>query len=228
MVTNNKSPRISVNKLAEFIGSKGARQRQILHDQKYPPDFKAVYYKEASEAVAKALASNLEDLSSISNATAILEQVTSDKIGTQRRITSNLDALETFNLMLDKIDSGGATFSLGEQFPQKLTYYGVDISVRPEVIARTIGKKGSQLVGAVKLHFPRTFCHDEESAGYVSAIVQEWCKVNLYNEGTTHGPLCTVIDVGSQTVYPGVKATTQRMKDVEAECQNIAALWTSI
>jgi hypothetical protein len=40
--------------------------------------------------------------------------------------------------------------------------------------------------------------------------------------------MCCVIDVGSQTVYPGVKATTARMKDVEAICQNIAALWPTI
>ena len=36
-------PRISVNKLAEYMGAKAARQRQILRDQKYPTDYKGMY-----------------------------------------------------------------------------------------------------------------------------------------------------------------------------------------
>jgi len=48
----SNSPRISVNKLAEFMTAKPARQRQILRDQKYPSDFKVVFYKEASEGMS--------------------------------------------------------------------------------------------------------------------------------------------------------------------------------
>ena len=61
-MAKEKSPQISVNKLAEFMMAKGARQRQILKDQKFPTDFKGMYYKEASESVAHSLASNLENL----------------------------------------------------------------------------------------------------------------------------------------------------------------------
>ena len=59
---SDRKPRISVNKLAEFSRAKAGRQRQILSDQKYPTDFKGMYYKEASEAIALAIASNLEEL----------------------------------------------------------------------------------------------------------------------------------------------------------------------
>ena len=52
---SNQTPRISVNKLAEFVGARGARQRQILKDQKYPTDYKAMYHKEAAEAISLAV-----------------------------------------------------------------------------------------------------------------------------------------------------------------------------
>jgi hypothetical protein len=39
---------------------------------------------------------------------------------------------------------------------------------------------------------------------------------------------CSVIDVGSKTVYPAVKSIAQRLKDIDAECQNIAGLWPTI
>jgi hypothetical protein len=81
----NTNP-ISINKLAEFMSAKPARQRQILRDQKYPTDFKGMYYKEATETISHAIASNLEDLDSIDKAIDILEQMSPEKIGTQRRI----------------------------------------------------------------------------------------------------------------------------------------------
>jgi hypothetical protein len=224
----SKAPRISVNKLCEFMTAKAARQRQILRDQKYPTDFKGIYYKEATQAIAVSVASNLENLTPVESAIKILGQLTPDKIGTQRRIAANLDALESFQLMLDAIDLKGADTRLGDQSPPRLTIHGVEISVRPEVVLTAIGKSNAPLVGALKLHFPRTFSLTEDSAGYVSAILQEWCKHHLADEGAVNGSMCPVIDVGSQTVYPGVKATTARMKDVEAICQNIAALWPTI
>jgi hypothetical protein len=226
---SNKTPRISVNKLAEFMEAKGARQRQILRDQKYPTDYKGMYHKEAAEAIALSIASNLEDLSPIDRAVALLEQARPQKIGTQRRVAANLDALETFRLMLDEVDQKIKEIKLvlGEQSPPRLQIHAVDISVRPEIILRSGGKSGS-LCGALKLHFPRTFPLSEAAAGNVSAVLQEWCKTNMHDEGRVSGPLCFVIDIGSQRVYPGAKATTARMKDVEANCQNISALWPTI
>lgn len=228
MAKSDKGPRISVNKLCEFMVAKAARQRNILHDQKYPTDFKGMYYREASEAIASVIASNLENINPIENAINILSQITPDKIGTQRRVARNLDALETFQLMLDDVDLKGAQAKLGDQSPPKLIIHGVEISVRPEIILTATGKSQAPLVGAMKLHFPRTFSLNADSAGYVSAILQEWCKVHMHDAGAVNGTLCPVIDVGSKTVFEGVKSTTARMKDVDAICQNIAALWPTI
>jgi hypothetical protein len=86
IANSNKTPRISVNKLAEFMEAKGGRQRQILKDQKYPTDYKGMYHKEAAEAIASCLSKNLEDLDIIDRAIALLEQAKPQKIGTQRRV----------------------------------------------------------------------------------------------------------------------------------------------
>jgi hypothetical protein len=105
----------------------------------------------------------------------------------------------------------------------------VEISVRPEIILRGQGPKGKKLVGAWKLHFSKTHPHTEASAGYVSAVVQEFCRLHVATDDETVNPAyCKVIDIASGKVFPGVKSTTQRMKDVAAECQNIAALWPTI
>jgi hypothetical protein len=223
-------PTISVNKLGEYVISKAARQRKILHDRKFPdPDFNmGAYHREASEAVSLYLAAGAIDTKPLDDQLHALAQLTPDKIGTTRRINANIDALECFNGMLDDIDLMGADAELGAHNPPKLTVHNVEISVRPEIILRAT-VKGKALVGGIKLHFSKSRPHTAESAGFVSAIMNEYCRLHVASHDEVVNPaFCQVIDVASGTVYAGVKATRQRLLDIEAECQNIAALWPTI
>lgn len=221
------APRISLNKLAEFMTASIPRQRRIIRDQKFPPEFKGVYYREAQEAVSLCIASELEDIGAVERQIDILNQQAPDTVGTQRRIASNVDALETFLEMLDDINLGGATPRLGENVAPHLMMRNVSISVRPEIILQSENRSGP-IVGAMKVHFPKTNPLGEKSAGYVSAALQAWSDVHLNAEGDVSGPLCSVVDVGSQSFFPGVRATRQRMRDLEDACETIAALWPTI
>ncbi len=223
----NTSPRISLNKLSEFMTATIPRQRRIIKDQKFPKDYQRVYYKEAQEAVAACIASDLEDIGAIERQIQILNQQAPETVGTQRRIASNVDALEAFLDMLDDIDLHGATPSLGSNSAPKLAIRNVSISVRPEIILRSENRSGP-VVGAMKIHFPKTNALNDQSAGYVSAALQEWSRINLVDDGDTFGPMCCIVDVGSVSFYDGVRATRQRMRDLEDACETIAALWPTI
>ncbi len=221
-------PRVSVNKLAEYIVSNGTRQRSILRAQK-SENISGMYYAEAAKAASSCLASSLEDTSGIAQTIRILEQKSPDKAGAMRRINSNIDALESFEAMLDKIDLKDATAELGEPKPEKLVMHGVYISVRPEIVLRGTGKSGKKQVGALKVHFSRTFPLTDVSAGYVSAVLQRYAEYKLIQDDEIVAPTyCFVIDVGSRTVYPSVKSTAARLKAIESDCQNIAAIWPTI
>lgn len=225
------NPSISVNKLAEYIVARAARQRKILSDRKYPdPEFNlGQFYREAEEAVSQYLAGGAIDPAPLNRQLRLLEQQPSDKVGTARRVSANIDAIERFSEMLDDIDLGNAESALGSNYAEKLTFHNVEISVRPEIILRGQGPKGKKLVGAIKLHFSKSRPHNEESAGYVSAIVQEYCHLHVAQDDEVVNPTyCMVIDVASGTVFPGVKSTAARMKDVAACCQNISGLWPTI
>ena len=223
----NTKPRISVNKLGEYVVASGTRQRSILRDQKFP-GIGGMYYAEAARAVSSCLASSLEDTSEITQAIRILEQKSTDKVGALRRISANIDALESFEAILDDIDMRGATAELGEQKPEKLVIHGVEISVRPEIILRGAGKSGKKQVGALKVHFPRTFPLTNVSAGYVAAVLQRYVGDKLIDDEIVAPTYCFVIDVGSRTVHSSVKATAARLKAIESDCQNIAAIWPTI
>uniref|UniRef100_UPI0035CA6427 hypothetical protein n=1 Tax=uncultured Caballeronia sp. TaxID=1827198 RepID=UPI0035CA6427 len=71
-------PELSVNKLAEYIVSKGARQRRLLRDRKYPdPDFQmGMFHREASDAVKRYIADGCVDSVPLENQVSILKQLT--------------------------------------------------------------------------------------------------------------------------------------------------------
>jgi hypothetical protein len=221
------APRISLNKLCEFMTASIPRQRRIIKDQKFPSDFMRVYYREAQEAVATCIASELEDTATVERQIDILNQQAPETVGTQRRLASNVDALEGFLTMLDAINLGGATPSLGANDAPKLIIRNVSVSVRPEIILRSENRNGP-IVGAMKIHFPKTNSLNEQAAGYVSAMLQEWCEVHMHDQGEASGPLCSVVDVGSQSFFEGVRSTRQRLRDLQDACETIAALWPTI
>lgn len=221
-------PHISTNELAKFIDAKPARQRQILRDAKFPGEFKGMYYREAAQAIAQCIASNLENVGVLETAVSVLEQQTPEKIGTQRRLDSNIDALETFQVMLDDIDLKDATPSLAPNTSPALTIMGVRVSVRPEIIMRGTGKSKAKLVGGFKFHFSRTNALAEIGAGYVSTLLQEYSRIHMPDEGMPFGPYCCVVDIGRKQMCPGTKSTVNKMKDIEAACKNIAGLWPTI
>jgi hypothetical protein len=167
MAKQRDEPRISVNKLAQYVTSRATRQNQILRTAKFPPEYITAYYRDASEAIAR---------------------------------------LQAPHLIVG----------------------GVKISVRPEVTLHSKSKGGEDLVGGIKLHFPKTEPMDEEQASLVSALINAFCKDHLWKDGAPLPSQCMVIDLASGKVYPGVKSIKQRLKDVDSACGQIASLWPGI
>lgn len=227
MAKQRDEPRISVNKLAQYVTSKAARQNQILRTAKFPPDYITAYYREAGEAIAKFLAGDMQESSVLDNAVSLLSQKVASNIYETRRVAGNIDAIETFSHLLDDIDYAGATGKLGLQKAPHLIFNGVEISVRPEVTLHSNGKTGP-LVGGLKLHFPKTEPLDEEQASYITSVMHTFCQHHLWKDGQPHAAHCLVIDLASGKVYPGVKSTKQKMKDVANACSQIAALWPGV
>ncbi len=227
MTKQRNEPRISVNKMAQYVTSRATRQNQILRTAKFPPDYITAYYREAAEAVARFLASDMTDFAILDNAQNALSQKAATNVYETRRIGGNIDALETFAGMLDDINFGGATPALGATTAPHLTIKGVSISVRPEVTLH-LQKKGEGLVGGIKLHFVKTEPLDAEQAGYITAMMCGYCKDHLWQKGAALPDHCMVIDLASAQVYPGVKSTKARMKEVENACGQIASLWPSV
>jgi hypothetical protein len=164
----------------------------------------------------------------LENRIKLLEQSPANTVWQQRRTLNNIEAIETFMGMIDAVDLSGLDCRLGSQTPPKLSIRNVEVSVRPEIIVSRSGTKADRRIGALKLHFPTTNPLSEDAAGYVSAVSARFCGGYLPDDGAVDSRLCFVIDVASANIYPGVKSTVRRLKDVDAACEQIFNLWDSI
>jgi hypothetical protein len=227
LITKREGARISVNKLGEYITSKAARQRSILYNQKFPPDYVTPFYDDASEAISQFIAGAMERPAILENRINVLSQTPVNTTWQQRRTLGNIEAIETFMSLIDDLDLSGLACRLGSHNPPRMPIRNVEVSVRPEVILSR-SAKGGRKVGALKLHFPKTNPLSEEAAGYISAIAARFCDVYLADEGVAASQLCFVLDLASSRIYPGVKSTTLRLKDVDAACDQIFNLWDTI
>lgn len=227
MAKPRNDPRLSANKLAQYVTSRAARQNQILRNAKFPPDYITAYYRDAAEAISHFIGGGMADLGILDRAAARLLQSSTNSIQQDRQKNANIDAIEVFGGMLDDIDLRGATPELAAHTAPHVTVAGVSVSVRPEIILRC-EKKGSPLVGALKLHFPRSEPLDVEQAGYVSALLHRYLEDQHLDDGTASTAHCVVVDVASATFHPGIASVKKRMSDIQGSCGHIAQLWPSI
>lgn len=228
MAKVNNDPRISINKLSEYIAAKAARQARIIRDQKYPPDYITTYYRDAQEAISQYIAGGMSDQSILEKEIAILDQKVPANTYEQRKYSGNIDAIDKFINLVDDIDLFGAMPRLGPQQSQSLRIRNVDISIRPEVVLTGKNTKGKPTIGGIKLHFPSSSYLTADCAGYVSAGLQEYFRWFHGDDGAVDHRISFVIDIGAGCIHQGAKSVKQRMKDIEAACDQIANLWPTI
>ena len=99
---------------------------------------------------------------------------------------------------------------------------GVRVSIRPDAyLKNTIT---GDIVGAIKLHFPKTTPLNDASAKYVATTL----KVFLSEEQGAEfvdPKKCYVVDVSTQAATCASKSFKKNMKDVVAACEEIRARW---
>ena len=221
-------PRLSVNKLGEYMTAKAGRQNKILFDAKHPEDYVVAFYKEAAEAISKAIVTERDTIADLEKTITNLGARNPNTVYESRMINGNIDSIETFIDLVGEINLGGFTPKLGAHSAPPLVIHGVNISVRPEITLHGEKRNGEKMVGAIKLHFPKSFPLSDIAAEYISTCVQLYCRDHLAELGTPSHAHCFVIDMASGKVHPGVKAIKARTRDVEDYCRQIATIWPTI
>ncbi|MCG3125575.1 MAG: hypothetical protein CHACPFDD_00400 [Phycisphaerae bacterium] len=226
-MSERPGPRISVNKLGEYMIASPARRRRIVADQKRPREFIVTRYRDAVGAMLEFLAAGARDDRVITRAIANLEAraVSTDFQSQDRDLC--IEALESFLDTVDQLDLRGVTVRPGDSDAPPLLIGGVSVSVRPEIVVTGQNRNGGT-VGCVKLYLSKSFPLNGVAGAYIGAVLTRFAEEYLAGGATGDYRLCVVVDVFGQHVFTAPRAVQRRQADIEAACEEIALLWNVV
>lgn len=174
MVRSN--PRVSVNKLGEYMVAKPARRLSIIRNQKRPADFIVAYYSQAEDAIAESIIQN-HPLGFIESQIQALEKkpVSSDWDATRKSIC--VEALDYFSSFAKDATFGAYRCTRGATDQPKTAIGGLTVSVRPEVL---LLNEQNEVVGAVKLIFSKGRTAEVEEVEYIGAVLNHYSPSQKY------------------------------------------------
>lgn len=222
------SPRISLNKLGEYLMATPARRRRIVLDQQDPKAFIVARYMDARTAIVDYLASGLTDSGReqlMSKSTALRLDKSGTEFAYQDRVAS-ADAMVNFVDLSSSIDMDELiAIPVEGSFSAAMYISGVKVSVRPDVILRNWVT--GDVVGAIKLHFPKTSPLSAAALGYVSTALRVYME-KQEGGASVDFKRCYVIDISTKSVVSAQKAHVKKMKDIEAACEEIFVRWVGL
>ena len=230
-VTLRPEPRISVNKLGEYLIAGASRRRQILRDQKRPPDFKIIRYADAQQAIADYFLTRHSDPDVLARHLSRLNNWSrgiGDSDFDAQKNQSCRDAIQAFAGMTGKLDFPGLTITAGRTNWPKLTKAGVTVSVHPDFVLHGVDRAGKPFVGGLKVHISKTFAFNDPCGEYVGTMLHEFVETHMARRTATSYRHCYVLDVFAAKLFVAPKNFIRRRSDVEAACEEITILWDSI
>lgn len=226
MTKTRKTPRISANKLAEYLTANSLRRKQIVKDAKYPTAPIVTRYKEAREIIQGYVNGDYtkKDLDNYIKAFKV-KPTTSDFQENDR--VSSILALEH----LKKIDIStlsGLTLELNDNYDNLLKIKGVEISVYPDIFISQI-KGGKKSIGALKIHISKSNALSEESQSIVGVLLYLYSEQFL-TTGTdvASTKLCFSLDVFKERLQCCPPSYKNRVARIEAACEEIALWWDTL
>lgn len=218
-----RTPKISANKLGEYLTATASRRKRIIEDQQNPKPFITARYSEARKEIVNYLANNMANEEAMLNAAHELRTTSgaTDFIEQDRRASA--DAIEDFLDASEQLNLEGFVVEPGDVASQKsMEVCGVEISMRPDAIIKK--SETQEVVGALKLHFPKTNPLNEKSAEYVATALRVHLENTESNAKIDHKK-CYVVDVSTGLVANAPKAHKRKMNDIAAACEEIKARW---
>lgn len=220
-----QEPRLSINKLGEYLTSSATRQNSILRTSKYPKGSIVARYNDFYSMLSPFVESGLDS--------EVLRQLVDEIQSAEARSkwhkqnkSLNIELIQALEKSIYSIDLEDCYIKDLSSSSGHLMINGVDVSVRPDLLLWK-EVKGERVYGGIKFHLPKTHHLDETSGQYIASVLKRYL-LSLKGVHTVKDEMCYVIDVPQNTVYNSPKSYKKRWLDIEAQCFQIAAIWKQI
>lgn len=222
-------PRISVTKLGEYVGSRSAaRRKTILVDQKYPKPFKTTIYNDCFDPLVGFFVDASHDTGAVKAAIHAIraQTITTDAEEMRRRVNSQ--ALDHLLKTAPSLPLNGITFRKAPESTKPIVIASVEVSIRPELELIVTGKGGAMRYGLLKLYLSKSHPLTDDTAGYVATLVHSYAGHRFTGPKSVDRKHCYVFDVFQEKLFVAPVNHTQRRKDINAACEEIANRWPSL
>jgi len=230
-----KDPRISANKLGEFLVVDESRKRTILKNSKKQSKAVTLHYNKAKQAFIKAFRPEGFDALALQRSAARLRSIAIAPSWEAEENRMSADVLEKLAEIIDQITIKNATQIAR---PQKgwggLIIADVNVSVNLDCVF-TITHRGVKRLGAVILYTTKDKSKslsrslgDNSAGDYVATILQRHLQENFSSEGKAHQSICFVVDVHRRKIYQPTTRERTLFNHIEAACEGIASRWDDI
>lgn len=225
MTEIRETPRVSVNKLGQYLTATPAYRKRIIHDQKHPVDPQYLRYPEAAQAIVEFLCGGRHESTLRYHQRRLLNAAPQSDFDAHR-LALCAEALQHFLASADEVALTNAVASPAEAELPAMEVSGVTIAVRPEVILRSVDRHGCMRSGVLKLYFSKHQPLNERSGQYIATVLHAYAQQHLKQLGPVDHRLVRVFDVFAGQVYVAPKAQTRRLGDVQLACEEIAERWS--
>jgi hypothetical protein len=222
----HRSPRMSINALSQYLVATAARRERILHDQKYPPVFRARWYEHASRAILRYLLDPDHDVDYLNAAEQRIRALPAADKNSRQKNRDNADAVTAFRALCSAIAFDDLTTSRGPEQGNSLVE-GVTVSVRPEVVLG--GQyRNENCVGGIKVYLSKNDRLSEDGAATIGSMVHLFMEHNAPSGHSCKLRHCKVIDVFGRSCTTAPQAVHRRRAEIQAACREIAQRWPTI
>lgn len=217
------NPRISLNKLGEYLTATPARRRRIVLDQQNPQPFIVTRYGDAREAIVNFMASGMLDREKLLLEARRLRMEDGGSDFSRQDREASAEAIHGFLAVASQIDFRDSVIvRVQSSSSESMEIAGVTVSIRPDVYLKNFIT--GEVVGAVKLHFPKTTPLDQNASEYVATALRVFLE---QEKGATavNFKQCYVVDVSTGLVTHAPRSFAKKMNDIAAACDEIDARW---
>ena len=216
----NEDPRISINKISEYLVANPSRRKKIIYDQKYPQEFIVKRYNEARSSICDYFVKN-NDFEVIMDKMNELNERKPKSDWESQDIKLSLEALDYFIDMVDDLDLNYDKIDHGAKYNQQYEVSGVKISVNPDLVVFKDDR-----IGGINFAFSKNYTLSREASEYHTSLL--WKFLEETQNLKPLNRLCVVIDIFSNSYKSAPRAYKQRMQHIEDACFEISRAWNEL
>jgi len=216
-----KEPRISANKIAEYCTEASPnRRRTIIRTIKNQDGFFA-HYVDAKQIIESILTDGMTNAQALAEAAALESSLvgTKHEQGDKKR---SAEVIRRFLQLKDELDLKSGKIKKADQFStNSMEISGVRLTVRVDY---TVHDSNDTIIGGIIIHYGKTNPLSEKGCELAATVIRQFLE-NTAPETQIQRKFCLSMDIHNGLLIAAPAAFKNRMKEIDAACEEIFTHW---